>query len=138
MEYKFLWDSYKRTSGSARRQGNFVKASRVLKEAFRDCEEYRELDPELIDIAHDLAESHLAQGKFAEAESMLRAVLEVREKLLGQTHADVVESLKRVAIVQIMAFRAEALGRNAVATTFGANQPISISTSSPSTNTLYA
>lgn len=109
-EYNLLWEQFKKAAAVARRQGNLAKCSRILRESFRECEEQRELDFELIEMAHSLAELQLANGRFAEAESMYRCVLEVREKLLGQTHPDVVESLKQVAIVQIMAFRAEALG----------------------------
>lgn len=109
-EFEFLWKQYKNAAAVAGRQGNLTKATRILKEAFRECEEFGELDQELIELAHKLAEQHLAQARFSEAESLYRLVLEVREKLLGQTHDDVVESLKRVAVVQIMAFRAEALG----------------------------
>jgi hypothetical protein len=109
-EYEFLWKQYKSAAAAASKQGNLTKATRILKEAFRESEEFGELDHELISLAHNLAEQHLAQGRFVEAESLYRLVLEVREKLLGQTHDDVVESLKRVAVVQIMAFRHEALG----------------------------
>jgi hypothetical protein len=109
-EFEFLWKQYKRAAAAAGRQGNLGKATRILREAFRESEEFNELDHELIEIAHTLAEQHLAQGRFGEAESIYRLVLGAREKLLGQTHKDVVESLKRVAVVQILAFRAEALG----------------------------
>lgn len=121
-EFEFLWRQYKNTAALAARQGNLSKANRIVKEAFRESEEFCELDHELIELAHSLAEQNLAEGKFLEAESLYRQVLEVREKLLGQTHADVVESLKRVAIVQIMAFRAEALGPKYAGTIFGAPQ----------------
>lgn len=117
-DYKFLWDSYKSAATSARKNGNTPKAAKILREAFRECEEYGELDLELIEVAHELAELNLSQGRFAEAEGLYRSVLEVREKMLGQTHQDVVESLKRVAIVQIMAFRAEALGGQSLRTPF--------------------
>lgn len=113
-EYKFLWESYESLACSARKQGNWGKEARILKEAFRECEEFRELDSALIDMAYDLAELNLSQGRFEEAEALYRSVLEVREKLLGHTHRDVVESLKRVGIVQILAFRAEALGSKTV------------------------
>ena len=109
-EFEFLWSQYKKAAASAARQGNLIKATRILKEAFRESEDYGELDEELIELAHAFAQQHLNLSRFGEAESLYRLVLEVREKLLGQTHDDVVESLKRVAVVQIMAFRAEALG----------------------------
>jgi tetratricopeptide (TPR) repeat protein len=112
-EFEFLWKQYKQAAAIASQQGNLTKATRILKEAFREAEEFGELDCELIDLAHSVAEKQLAAGRFSEAESLYRLVLEVREKLLGQTHGDVVESLKRVAVVQIMAFRAEALGGSA-------------------------
>lgn len=121
-EFEFLWRQYKNAAATAARQNNLTKANRILKEAFRESEEFEELDPDLIELAHTLAEQNLSQGRFTEAESLYRLVLEVREKLLGQTHQDVVESLKRVAIVQIMAFRAEALGPKNAGTIFGAPQ----------------
>jgi hypothetical protein len=121
-DYEFLWRQYKSAAAVAAKQGNLSKANRILKEAFRESEEFGELDNDLIELAHSLAEQNLAQGKFIEAESIYRLVLEVREKLLGQLHSDVVESLKRVAIVQIMAFRAEALGPKNAGTIFGAPQ----------------
>jgi tetratricopeptide (TPR) repeat protein len=109
-EFEFLWKQYKKAAAAAAQQGNLTKATRILKEAFRESEEFGELDHELIELAHSFAQQYLNLGRFSEAEGLYRLVLEVREKLLGQTHDDVVESLKRVAVVQIMAFRAEALG----------------------------
>ena len=109
-----LWEQYERSASFARKQGNFTKAARILREAFREAEEYAELAPTLVDAAHDLAELYINQYRYVEAEGLYRSVLELREKLLGQTHDDVVESLKNVAIVQILAFRSEALGHTLV------------------------
>ena len=109
-----LWEQYQQAANSARRQGNLPKASRILREAFREAEEYGEIEESLVSLAHDLAEIYLGQYRYLEAESMYRSVLEVREKLLGQTHDDVVDSLKKVAIVQILAFRSEALGSKVI------------------------
>jgi Tetratricopeptide repeat len=109
-----LWEQYELAALVARKQGNFSKAARILKEALREAEEYGELPAGLIDQAHSLAQLHMSHYRYGEAESLIRMVLEVREKLLGQTHEDVVESLKQVAIVQILSFRAEALGRQVV------------------------
>lgn len=112
--HKTLWEQYERAALFARKQGQLQKAARILKEAFREAEEYSEIYEGLVEQAHAVAEIHLNNYRYAEAESMFRMVLEAREKLLGQTHQDVVDSLKKVAIVQIMAFRAEALGRKVV------------------------
>jgi tetratricopeptide (TPR) repeat protein len=111
-----LWEQYELAALVASKQGNLSKASRILKEALREAEEYSELPAGLIDHAYLLAELHLSHYRYGEAESLFRMVLEVREKLLGQTHEDVVESLKQVAMVQILSFRAEALGRQIVHT----------------------
>lgn len=120
-----LWEQYLEAAISARRQGNLTKASRILREAFREAEEYGEIEDTLVELAHNLAEIYLGQFRYMEAESMYRCVLEVREKLLGQTHADVVDSLKKVAIVQIMAFRSEALGTKMMHTPLPWNDAIS-------------
>ena len=45
----------------------------------------------------DLAEMYYAQGRYAEAEPMLRQVLAVREKKLGPNHPEVAASLNNLA-----------------------------------------
>jgi hypothetical protein len=112
-----LWNQYEEAAGTACRQGQFAKAARIVKEALREAEEYGETPGALVELAHQLAESYLQQLRFVEAESLFRAVLELREKLLGQTHVEVIDSLKKVAIVQIMAFRSETLGSKVLQTT---------------------
>jgi len=97
---------------TARKQGNHSRAARIIKDALREAEEYREINPGTVAAAHALAEHYIGQYRFVEAELLYRAVLEVREKVLGSLHNDVIDSLKKVAIVQIMAFRSEALGRH--------------------------
>lgn len=116
--HSVLWNQYGVAVLHARKQGNFNKAARVLRDAFLEFEEYGEISPDLVLMAHELAELHLNNFRYEEAEDLYRLVLEMREKVLGQTHADVIESLKKVAIVQIMAFRVEALGRKVVRSPF--------------------
>jgi hypothetical protein len=112
--YKTLWDQYEAAVHQAGSHGHLGKAARIVKDALRESEDYGEIPQGLVDLAHMLADCYLKQLRFFEAESLYRAVLEVREKLLGQNHQDVIDSLKKVAIVQIMAFRSEALGPGGV------------------------
>lgn len=114
--HEALWHHYEHTAMFARQLGSQARALRILREALRDCEEFGELPEGVISQAHSMADTYLEEHRFADAESVYRLVLEVREKLLGQTHPDVVDSLKRVAFVQIMSFRAETLGPNSVDT----------------------
>lgn len=123
-KHNSLWEQYKRAALFARKYGQHGKAARILRDAFREAEEFGELHSGLIAQANALAEAYLSHHRYAEAETIFRMVVEVKEKLLGQTHADVVESLKKVAIVQIMAFRAEALGRQKVAAVPNWSDPI--------------
>ena len=109
--HDILWEQYCQAVSGAVHHGNFAKATRVLREAFREAEEYGEIHPSLVEAANSLANLYVGQRRYSEAENLFRLVLEVREKLLGQTHEDVVDSLKKLAIVQILAFRAEALGQ---------------------------
>jgi hypothetical protein len=113
-EHGNLWEQYDWAAARAYREGNVNKAARIIKVALRECEDYAELHSGLIDRAHQIADEFMTQCRYTEAESLFRAVLEIREKLLGQTHQDVIESLKKVTIVQILSFRAEALGHNVV------------------------
>jgi tetratricopeptide (TPR) repeat protein len=111
MLHDILWEQYCQTVTTAVQQGNFAKAARILREAFREAEELGEIHQPLVEAAYSLASLHVNQRRYNEAENLFRLVLEVREKLLGQTHEDVVDSLRKLAIVQILAFRAEALGQ---------------------------
>jgi len=116
-----LWNQFNEAVDKARHQGNMSKASKLLKEALREAEEYGEIPPVLVEKAQALGDAYVVQHRFQEAELLFRSVLELREKLLGPAHADVAESLKLVAMVQILGFRAEALGRSVLPATWMQN-----------------
>lgn len=120
-EHFSLWNQFNEAVDTARHQGNMSKASKLLKEALREAEEYGEIPPILVAKAQSLADAYVAQRRYQEAELLFRSVLELREKLLGPSHADVVESHKIVAMVQILGFRAEALGPNILPQTLTQN-----------------
>jgi hypothetical protein len=110
-DYIPLLASYQKAAGAALSKGQASKAARILKDALRESEEVGELSISLVDAANQLAESLMGQNKFGDAESLYRAVLEVREKMLGTSHPQVVESLQKLAVLQIVSFRAEAAGK---------------------------
>lgn len=110
-DYMPLLASYQQAAGAALNKGQAGKAARILRDALRESEEVGELPPSLVEASNELAESLMSHNKFAEAEALYRAVLEVREKMLGTNHPQVVESLQKLAVLQIVSFRAEAMGK---------------------------
>lgn len=113
--YSALLASYQQPAAEAFKRGQLAKASKVLREALREAEEVGQLHDGLVTSATEVAEILQSQQKFSEAETLYRAVLELREKMLGSNHPAVIESLQRLAMLQIVSFRAEALGKNFVA-----------------------
>jgi hypothetical protein len=111
--HRILWEQYAQEANFERLQGNLARAWKILRIAFREAEEYSELPQVIMATADLLAEDFLRQQKFGEAESLYRLSLELTEKLLGTNHESVAACMRKVSLVQILAFRVEALGNQA-------------------------
>jgi uncharacterized membrane-anchored protein len=98
---KSLWDAYADQFKSELRQGNFASASRTLESALSDAEEFRHIDPVLIWCVNSLSGHYCAHGDYQAAIRLLTLGLETKEKVLGRHHGDVVNSLEKLALVQL-------------------------------------
>ena len=64
-----------------------------------ETERFGPQDPRLATTLNTLGEVERAQGKYAEAESLLRRALAIREEALGSHHPDGAQGLESYAVV---------------------------------------
>lgn len=90
------WLSY-RAASEAFENGHLTKAGRLLREALEESKEQGLLDPLLLHTATNLAERHLREGEYSNAASMFRVIFELRQRVQGDEHPEVVSSRKKLA-----------------------------------------
>ncbi|MBY0549236.1 MAG: tetratricopeptide repeat protein [Candidatus Obscuribacterales bacterium] len=88
-----------REACDAWRRGDFQLAERVMFQALSGAELSRTLPAPLIDAVHDLAGTYCVKRRYSDAARLYRRVLAAREKVLGESHPDLVDSLDRLAVV---------------------------------------
>lgn len=88
-----------REACDAWRRGDLQFAEREMFQALSSAEVVRVLPEQLIQAVHELAGSYCVKRKYSDAARLYRRVLSAREKVLGETHPDLVDSLDRLAVV---------------------------------------
>ncbi len=96
-----IWNAYVEQFKEELRCGNLKSASNTLESALSDAEEFQEIDPILIWCVHSLSGQYCVQGDYHAASRLLRLGLEIKEKILGSRHPDVVDSLEKLALFQL-------------------------------------
>ena len=96
-----LWDTYMDAGTKAYQQGNYPEAERQFKGAVKEAEGFGPEAPRLTTSLNDLGALYRAQGKYAEAEPLLKRSLAIREKALGPDHLDVSTSLSNLAMLAV-------------------------------------
>ena len=92
-----LWETYMAAATKAYQQGNYPEAEKQLEAAVKEAEGFGPQDPRLAASLLGLGELYLHQRRYAEAESLLKRGLAIREKALGPEHPDVAGSLNNLA-----------------------------------------
>jgi len=77
--------------------GNYALAERLLDESLKTAQNTNSLDSRLIDSFHALANHYTSHRDYAKADQLYRNILEARKALLGPSHPDVADSLRRIA-----------------------------------------
>lgn len=98
-------------------QSKYDKAERMRKGALAMRETLYPETPILATTLNDLGEIYLAQGKYSEAEPVLKRALVIREKMDGQNDPDVAQTLQNLASVYLSRgndYEAERLYRRAL------------------------
>jgi hypothetical protein len=79
--------------------GNYALAERLLEESLRTAQTADTLDPRVIESFHALARHYTSHRDYTKAEQLYRRVLDARKVLVGPSHPDVADSLRRIAAV---------------------------------------
>ncbi len=93
------WQRYLRAGFAAYQQGNYAEAVKQTKAALSLAEAFGPDDPRLATSLNNLALLYKAQGKYAEAEPLLKRAFAIFEKALGPDHPNVATSLANYAAV---------------------------------------
>ena len=91
------WKSYINAVVKAHDKGNYPEAEKHIAAAVKEAEGFGPQDPRLAASLLGLGELYLHQRRYAEAESLLKRGLAIREKALGPEHPDVAGSLNNLA-----------------------------------------
>jgi hypothetical protein len=83
----------------AGRKGDMKSAEHGMFRALASAEAERLLPSSLVETAHELAGSYCVRRQYSDAARVYRRVLTAREKILGENHPDLVDSLDRLAVV---------------------------------------
>ncbi len=92
-----LWETYLAAATKAYQQGNYPEAAKELAAALKEAEGFGPQDPRLATNLNNLAGLYYAQGRYAEAEPLLKRALAIVEKALGPEHPKVAKALENYA-----------------------------------------
>lgn len=76
--------------------GELSFAEAVLRRAMKEAEARSELNPLVVEKAHELAEWHRQNNRYEDAARLYLSVLSARKRVLGSSHSDVGDSLERL------------------------------------------
>ena len=113
------WEKYTKAGTEAYQRGQYAEAEKQFVAALKEAEKFGAQDPRLATSLNNLATLYINQGKYAEAESLLRRALATFEKAPGPEHpivAVVRISLATLYINQAKYAEAETLFQRALAT----------------------
>lgn len=79
--------------------GDLQSAERAMFQALTAAEISKSLPNQLVETVHELAGTYCVKRKYADAARLYRRVLLAREKVLGENHPDLVDSLDKLAVV---------------------------------------
>jgi tetratricopeptide (TPR) repeat protein len=91
------WEMENAAGMQAYQKQSYTEAENLLKDAFRDAEQFGEFDARLAVAMSNLAAVQQALGKFAEAELLYNRALTIREKVDGPEQLGVATSLDDLA-----------------------------------------
>lgn len=84
---------------AAWRKGDTSLAEQGMFRALATAEVEKTLPDSLVDAIHELAGSYCVNRRYNDAARLYQRVLTAREKVLGDSHPDLVDSLDRLAVV---------------------------------------
>lgn len=112
------WENHIGFGISSYQSGNYTEAENHFKAALKQANTFGTGDSRLHFTLNNLSEVYRVQSKYAEAEPIIKRVLEIDEKSLGVDHSNIAASLSNLAdnyIAQEKYSQAEPLYKRALA-----------------------
>ncbi len=94
-----LWETYMAAATKAYQQGNYPEAEKQFGAALKEAEGFGPQDPRLAGSLNDLANLYRAQGKYAEAELLVKRSLAIWEKILPPDDLSVAPGLNLLGVL---------------------------------------
>ena len=91
------WEQYMRAGMAAYQRGDYQGAVGQINAALKEAEDFGEHDPRFAATLNNLALLYQAQGRYDEAEPLLKRSHAIWEKALGPGHPHVATSLNNLA-----------------------------------------
>jgi len=76
--------------------GQYNKASRLVKQALAEADSPKQIDPIIISSARTLAEKCSTQGDYMGAAALLRTLVEAQKQSMGADHPEVQETTRQL------------------------------------------
>ena len=93
------WETNTAAGYEAYEQGDYAEAEKAWSAALQEAEKFGPEDPRMPTSLNNLATVYQAQGKYAEAEPLLKRALAIDQKALDPEHPDTVISLSNLAVL---------------------------------------
>ncbi len=93
------WNTLNAVGIEAYQRSDYAEAEKQWSAALKEAEGFGPQDTRLATSLNNLAVLYRAQGKYAEAESLLKRALAILEKALGPEHPRVATALNNLALV---------------------------------------
>ncbi len=94
-----LWQSYMALGTAAHQKGKYAEAEINFKAGLAIAEEFRPEGQHLASNLNNLATLYDDQGRYAEAQPLVKRALAIVEKALGPEHPHVAQSLNNLALL---------------------------------------
>ncbi len=97
---RIAWNKYTSAGIAAAQQHSFDASERYLLRALNEAEKFSNIDSRMASSLSNLGESYRVEGDLAKAEPLLLRGLQIREKLFGDKHPDVANSLISIGLMK--------------------------------------
>lgn len=95
------WEKCTEYGVRSREKNDYVKAHLYFTEALNKAEKFDSKDPRLLASLRNLAGNYLAENKLADAELLLKRVVDIRVAELGPSHPDVISIQRELGALYV-------------------------------------
>ena len=101
LEHDSLWQAYAAMFKKACQKHDWLHAKLALDHAFIDAEQFAEIDDRIVWCLFSLVSWYLSYGNYGKANQLYKRLLELKKKILGRTYPVGMDSLEKLAFLQM-------------------------------------